>query len=91
MLLSRRELVEKIKATKGFYSVQFVKRSTGDKRLMTCLNHVKKYLNGGELSFDPEAYNLIPTWSVDSKGYRSIPVEGIIGATINHQTYLVRD
>lgn len=91
MLLQRSELVEKIKKARGFYSVQFVKRTTGTKRLMTCLNHVKKHLRGGELAFNAETCGLIPTWSVDAKDYRSIPVEGIIGATIDHQTYLVRD
>lgn len=91
MLLTRRELVEKIKTARGFYSVQFIKRTNGAKRLMTCLNHVKKHLRGGQTNFIPEEYGLIPTWSVDSEDYRSIPVEGIIGATINHQTYLVRD
>lgn len=91
MLVSRNRLVEIIRNTKKFYSVQFITRGNGSKRVMNCRNNVHKYVTGAGAAYNAEDHNLINTYSVDSKGYRSIPIEGLIGATVQGVTYLVRD
>jgi len=88
-VISRYELVEKIKAAKGFYSVTFVKRTTNSLRRMICRNKVQKHLAGGERKYNPVNHDLIATYSMDSKGYRTIAIEGIKSAVIDRVTYVV--
>lgn len=90
MRISRQELAKKIKATDKFYSVDFIKRSNRELRRMNCRNGVKKHRTGGELNYNPEDHDLIVTYSIDSEGYRTIPVENLVGACIEGQTYLVK-
>lgn len=87
--ISRTEMVRKIQNTNGFYSVTFTKRSDGETRTMNCRNEVKKHLKGGELKFDPKEKKLLMTYSIDSKGYRSIPVEGLLSCVIDKIQYTV--
>lgn len=88
MKVSLPDLVERIKAChSGFFSVEFIKRTTGERRKMICRQDVKKHLKGGELKYDPEEKGLLTVYSMDAKGYRSIPLENLISATINGETY----
>lgn len=89
--VSRKRLQEIVKNAKGFYGVQFRKRSDGKVRMMNCLNGVKKHLTGVGAKYSAEENNLIVTYSRDSNGYRSIPVEGLMAATVDGETYVVRE
>lgn len=59
-----------------FYSVTYVKKTDGSVRKMNCRQNVAKYSNGG---VNPCAGkdDLLPTYSVDSEGYRTIWIDGI--------------
>jgi hypothetical protein len=72
------------------FSVIFEKRSTGVDRLMVCRKGVKKHLNGGELKYNPSNRNLINVFDLQSKGYRSISIEGIKKVKANGKEYVVR-
>lgn len=87
MNVTKSRLITMIKNCTGFYSVEFTKRTTGEVTRMTCRNGVKKHLKGGDRPYNPDAVGLISTYSIDRKGYRSIPVEGIIGAKIDGVFY----
>lgn len=87
--VSRKKIAEIIRKMKGFYSVDFIKRSNGELRRMNCLNHVKKHLTGGQKNFSDEEKGLITTYSIDSEGYRSIPIEGIVAVQGEKETYRV--
>lgn len=89
--LSREELVQKIKAEKRFFAVRFIKRSTGSLRTMICRNKVTKHLRGGEQKYNPSLHNLITTYSMDSKDYRNIAIEGLVSARIGKIEYRVED
>ena len=75
-----RERVRKlIASTNGkFFRVIFTKRTTGKLRTMDCRTHVKKFVSGGGLKFDPDAKDLVIVWDLRAydpngdKGYRSI-------------------
>ncbi len=78
MSVTRAEVVDSIAMSNGkFFSIQFVKRSTGEVRQMLARTGVKKFLTGGGLKFDPVVHKLITVWDVQKEAYRSIPIEGI--------------
>lgn len=89
-IVTRKELADKIRGAKGFFTVRFQKRTDNQVRQMNCLNHVKKHLTGGGPKYDAASHGLINTFSVQDQGYRSIPVEGLMDATINGEVYVAR-
>ena len=69
-----------------FFSVEFFKRTTGEKRKYTCCHFgVKKHLKGGTPAYNAEDKNLLIVYVEDSdtKAYRSIPLENVVQATVN--------
>ena len=61
-----------------FFSVTFIKRTDNSKRTMLCRTGVRKYANGEGLKYSPKEKGLIPVYSIHDKGYRAIPISGII-------------
>lgn len=60
------------------FSVGFLKRSNGEFRQMQCRFGVRSRLSGGEQGYDPNSKGLITVYDVVKRGYRTIPVEGIL-------------
>jgi hypothetical protein len=88
--ISRADLIQKIKDTKGaFFTVTFVKKD-GTTRVMNARFGVKKYLKGGELPYDPIAKGLLPVFDVKKMEYRMINTATILSAEINGQHYITR-
>ena len=90
--VTRDKIVKLIRGTGGkFFSVTFIKRKDRSKRLMICRSGVTKYLtpNEGKRNFNPSYHDLIPTFSIDSLGYRHISIEGIQEAKIGGVRYVV--
>ena len=71
----------------GIFSVEFIKRSTGELRKMTCRLGVKKHLKGGSKAYNPKKHNLLTVFDMQAKGYRSIPVDAVQKLSINGQTF----
>ncbi len=69
------------------FSVEFIKRSTGELRTMTARLGVRKHLQGGRKVYNPAQHNLLTVFDMDTKGYRSIPVEAIQRLIIGGQTF----
>ena len=89
--VSRDELIQKIKDTKGaFFTVTFVKRTEGTTRTMNARFGVKKYLKGGELPYDPIAKGLLPVFDMQKNAYRMINTDTLIGAKIGNEQYIVK-
>lgn len=89
--VSRDELIQKIKDTKGaFFTVTFVKRTDGTTRTMNARFGVKKYLKGGELPYDPIAKGLLPVFDMQKNAYRMINTDTLIGAKIGNEQYIVK-
>mgnify|MGYP003641663368 CR=1 FL=1 len=71
-----------IKQTKGkFFTVEFVKRTTGELRKMNCRTGVSKGVTGAGKTYDPEEKGLVTVWDTQAKSFRSISIEGIISVT----------
>lgn len=60
-----------------FYSVVFVKKTTGEVRKMNCRQGVSKHSKGG-VNVCAGKDDLLSTYSLDSKGYRTINLSGVI-------------
>ena len=58
------------------FTVTFVKRTTGETRVMNCRKGVKKYLSGGGLKYNPIEKGLVPVYEM-STGFRSISLDEI--------------
>lgn len=69
------------------FSVDFIKRTTGEQRHMLCRIGVKSHLKGGTKKFSDTEKNLLTVFDVQKNGYRSIPLENIIRVKINGRTY----
>ena len=71
-----------IQQTKGkFFTVQFVKRTTGEVRKMNCRIGVSKGVTGTGKTYDPEEKGLVTVWDTQAKNFRSINLDGIISIT----------
>lgn len=95
--ISREELIQKLKDTKGdFFTVKFIKKD-GTDRTMNARIGVKRYLKGGELRYDPIAKGFLPVWDAqaakrggsEDAGYRMVNTSTIYAANIDGQEYIV--
>jgi hypothetical protein len=69
------------------FSVEFIKRTTGELRRMVCRLGVKKHLKGGTAAYDAKEHNLLTVFDMEKNGYRSIPVEAVLSLTVHGQTF----
>ncbi len=74
-----------------FFSVKFIKRTTGELREMLCRTGVKKYLknNPERPGINFKENYLIPVYDVQKKEYRAISIEGIREVKIGGVWYRV--
>lgn len=77
----RQTILEAIKTGK-FFTVKFIKKN-GELRELNGRLGVKKHLKGGELGYDPAAFNYIIVFDVVAKGYRTINVDTVTELTCN--------
>lgn len=85
-MLTLAEFVERIKKGRIF-TITFVKRSDGSVRTMNCRMGVEVHKVGEELPYDVDKKKLLMVYSLDAKGYRQIPIEGIQSATLDGVAY----
>lgn len=76
-----------------FFSVSFVKRTTGELREMTCRKGVSKFVTGAGMAYEPSSKGLVGVWEAnttnDAKAYRMIPLEGLRAVKMNGNTFEV--
>lgn len=65
------------------FTVTFIKRLTGEKRIMNARLYVKKHLKGGEKKYNDIDHKLVTVYDMKCKGYRCIPLDTVI--SINGQ------
>lgn len=70
-------LFDKLRKSGKVFRVDFVKRTTGEARTMVCRFGVKKYLKGGQRSFDAGDKGLFTVYEF-GKGYRSITIDNLL-------------
>lgn len=73
------------------FSCRFVKRTTGQERLMVCRLGVTKHLSGGDATYEPSTKGLLPVYDTQKRAYRSIPLDAIISIKIAGIEYHIAD
>lgn len=79
------------------FTVVFIKRTNGEKRVMNARFGVHKYVKGEEgkgLGYEPEDKGLIGCYDVTKdpgQGYRMISIESIISAKVDGQEYIIEE
>lgn len=90
--IKRDEVLDFLRGLNGkFFTIEFVKRTTGEVREMRATTNYQKHLKGGTLNYDATAKNLIPVWDLDKRGFRSIPTDAVIRIKANKDTFAVVD
>jgi len=69
------------------FTVTFVKRSTGEKRVMNCRKGVVKHLKGGEQKYDPAKKNLVTVFDMQKGQYRTIALESIMKIAMQGEVF----
>ena len=88
--ISRDELVQKIKDTKGaYFTVTFIKKD-GTERTMNARFGVTKYLKGGSLPYDPISKGLLSLFYQKRGEYRMINTATLLSAKVGGEEYKVK-
>ena len=83
-----RKLIENEDSGK-FFTVTFVKRTTGEMRKMNCRTGVRKNLLNDELRFNPAERGLKNVYDMRKRNYRFISLENIKKIKMNKREYEV--
>ena len=71
------------------FTVVFIKRTDGTKRVMNCRYGVEKYLKGGKKAFKDKDHDLKTVFDMQKMAYRSISLEGLLELHIEGVIYKV--
>jgi len=89
-VITAKEAAALLMGTKGrIFSVVFVKRTTGEIRTMVARTGVTSALKGGDAAYSFSANSLLSVYDTQAKGYRTIPLEGIISLKSGGEEYTV--
>ncbi len=61
-----------------FFTIEFIKRTTGEVRVMRATTNYTSKLAGGDLGYDANEKALIPVWDLEKKAFRSIPTDAVL-------------
>ncbi len=95
--VTRQEVVEmllkhRFEKSGRIFTVTFIKRGNGERRVMNARFGVTKHLKGGELKYNPKEHRLIGCFDVTpGKGYRMIATESILELKLDGKTYVVEE
>ena len=91
VILTKREAMEKVanEWSGKIFTVTFIKRTTGKKRVMNCRTGVRKHAKGEDLRFNPRAHGLKSVFDMQKRAYRMIPLESIQNIKMNGKEYEV--
>ena len=69
------------------FRVTFIKRTTGEKRVMVCRRKVTKGVTGEGQPYNPTEKGLITVFDMQKNAFRNISVEGIEEIKIKETVY----
>ena len=72
------------------FTVEFIKRSTLELRVMNATTRYEEHLKGGELKYDTVEKGLLPVWDLDKQAFRSIPLDAVILIKVGRRKYTVK-
>lgn len=98
-IISRSDCVKLINWTAKYrqiFTIEFIKRTTGQKRVMNGLTGVRRYVNGVGMPYDNVAAGLMTVYDMKAPGggakkYRQVPVDNILRLKIKGRVFKVVD
>lgn len=89
--VSQEQAQQIIKGYKGrqFFTVEFVKRTNGENRVMNCRKGVSKGVRGGGLRFDPVSKGLVNVFDIPLGQHRFISLDTIKRISLKGKRYIV--
>ena len=88
MIIDKETAIKMIKDSNGkIFGVKFIKRGTGENRIMSARLGVSKGVKGIGLRYDPESRQLIPVYDMNKKEYRMINLETLSTVSFKGQEY----
>lgn len=92
MELKRADVLDFLTSLNGsFFGIEFIKRTTGEKRVMRATTNYQKHLKGGKASYNFTDKKLIPVWDLDNKAFRSIPTDSVLVIRAKGNTYTITE
>ena len=89
MQISKDSGKDMIQNSKGkIFTTTYIKKDNS-KRVMNCRLEVKKGVTGEGLKYNPDEYNLIPVYDMQSRGFRMVNVDTLVSLSIANETYEV--
>ena len=78
-----------IEATKDgkLFTVEFIKRTTGEIRVMNARRGVRKGVKGVGLRYNPAEYSLLNVYDMQDGGFRSINLENLVALRMGGKKY----
>ena len=90
MEIDKTTAIEMLKDSKGkIFGVKFVKRGTGERRVMSARLGVSKGVKGIGLQYDPESRQLMPVYDMHKQAYRMINLDTMYTINIKGQDYSI--
>jgi hypothetical protein len=84
--MTTQEMIERARSGR-FFTVEFVKRTTGELRVMTCRLGVSKGVTGKGMAFDPASRELLTVWDVKAQGHRMVNLRDLRSLTMDGERF----
>lgn len=84
---SKADLIRKLGENGRILTVTFIKRTTGELRVMNCRLGVKKGVKGIGMSYNPAEKNLLGVYDMQNGGFRMIALESILKISGGGETH----
>ncbi len=85
--MTLQEFIQKARSGQ-FFTIEFIKRTTGEHRTMNARLGVKAYVSGVGRTFDPKQKNLLGVYDMQNHGYRMVNLEGLVKLRFEGKTYI---
>jgi hypothetical protein len=70
------------------FTVEFIKRTNGALRRMTCRRGVRKGVKGVGMSYDPLSKGLLPVYDVEKQAFRMINLSDLVSLKMGRRTFV---
>jgi len=88
---NKSDIMNVLQATNGtVFSVKFIKRTTGEERVLVGRFGVSKNITGKGLAYDPADKGLAVVYDFQKKQYRMINLETIISIHSKRRLYVIK-
>lgn len=79
LTLDREKVYPFLTDLKGkFFTIEFIKRSTGELRVMRATTNYDSKLAGGDAKYSFSEKKLLPVWDLEKQAFRSIPLDAVL-------------